>query len=109
MILLGYATLVLATSHNDRASEVPHSQRRHSHSHVKPGRNLSGGFNVRVLLRSDALAGCCIAFLPVDGVDDRPKLCSLFGQCVPFVNGSFVPSLRSLVGRFPPDLETLDK
>ena len=62
-----------------------------------------------MLLRSDALADCCIAFLPVDGVDDRPKLYSLFSRCVPVVNGSFVPSLRSLVGRFPPSLETLDE
>ncbi len=62
-----------------------------------------------MLLRSDTLAGCCIAFLPVDGVDDRPKLCSLFGQCVPFVNGSFVPSLDSPLGRFLPGLETLDE
>ena len=62
-----------------------------------------------MLLRSDALAGCCIAFLAVDGVDDRPKLCSLFGQYVPVANGSFVPSLDSPLGRFLPGLETLNK
>lgn len=62
-----------------------------------------------MLLRSDALAGCCIAFLPVDGVDDVPKLYSLFSRCVPVVNISFMPSLRRPVGRFLPGLETLDK
>lgn len=54
-----------------------------------------------MLFRSD--------FLPVDGVDDRPKLYSLFGQCVLVVNGSFVPSLDSPLGRFLPALETLDE
>ena len=55
------------------------------------------------------LADCCIAFLPVDGADNVPKLSSLVSRCLPVVGGSFVPSLRSLVGRFPPALETLDE
>ena len=62
-----------------------------------------------MLLRSDALADCCIAFLPVDGVDDVPKLSRLVSWCVPVVGDSFVPSLRSLVGRFLPGLEILDE
>ena len=48
-------------------------KRRHSDSHRKPGRSLSGGFDVRELLRSDTSADCSMPFLPVDGFDDRAK------------------------------------
>ena len=57
-----------------------------------------------MLLRKDALADCCIAFLPVGWDDNLPKLFSPFSR----VGGSFVLSLRSPVGRFPPGLPTLD-
>lgn len=46
-----------------------------------------------------------MAFLPVDGDDNLPKLFSPFSR----VGGSFVLSLRSPVGRFPPGLQTLDE
>ena len=62
-----------------------------------------------MLLRSDALADCCIAFLSVDEIDYVPKLSFLVSRCVSVVDVSFVPSLRSLVGRFAPGLETFDE
>lgn len=51
-----------------------------SDSRAQPGRNLSGCFDIRVLLRNDALADCCIAFLSVDEVDDVPKLSFLVSR-----------------------------
>ncbi len=54
--------------------EVSHSRDATVDSHVQPGRNLSGCFDFRLLLRSDALADCCVTFFPIDGVDEVPKL-----------------------------------
>ena len=62
-----------------------------------------------MLLRSDMLRDCGIAFLPVDGFDDMPKLSSLVSWCLSVIDDSFVPSLLSLVDRFPPGLKTLDE
>jgi hypothetical protein len=62
-----------------------------------------------VLLRSDALADCCIAFLHADGFGDGRKLSSLVSRCVPIINSSFLSALRSPVGRFLPGLEILDE
>lgn len=62
-----------------------------------------------MLLRSDALADCCIAFLSVDEIDDVLKLSFLVSRCVSVVDVNFVPSLRSLVARFAPGLKTFDE
>ena len=96
-------------SQNGRASELSHSRDASADSHVLSGWNLSGYFSIRVLLRSDALADCCIAFLPIDGVDDLPKFSSLISRYVPLIGRSFLMSPRSPVGRFPPGFETLDE
>lgn len=58
-------------------------------------RNLSGRFDIGVILRSDALADCCIFFLPVDGVDDVVNPFSFFSSCEPFPR---CPVDRSLLG-----------
>ena len=48
-----------------------------------------------MVLRSDALAGYCIVFLPVDGVDDVANPFSFFSSCEPF---PCCPVDRSLMG-----------
>ena len=48
-----------------------------------------------MVLRSDALAGYCIVFLPVDGVDDVAKPFSFFSSCESFPR---CPVDRSLLG-----------
>ena len=55
------------------------------------------------------LSDCCITFLPVNRIDNRSKLTSLFSCCVPVVSNSFVLFLRNSVDRFLPDLIILDK
>ena len=62
-----------------------------------------------MLLRSNALADCCIAFLSVDEVDEVPKLSFLVSRCVSVVDVSFILSLHSLAGHFAPGLETFDE
>lgn len=64
-------------------------------AYVEPGRNLSSRFDIRVVLRSDALADCCIVFLPVDGVDEEAKPFCFFSSCEPFPR---CPVDRSLLG-----------
>lgn len=51
-----------------------------------------------MLLHNDALSDCYIAFLPVDGFDDVPKVSFLVSRCLSVVD-NFVPFLRSLVNR----------
>lgn len=70
-------------------------QRRYDRCPRLPRRNLSGRFDIGVILRSDALADCCIFFLPVDGVDDAVKPFSFFSSCEPFPR---CPVDRSLLG-----------
>lgn len=77
--------------------------------HVQPGRNLSGCFDVRVLLRKDALLDCCIAFLPVDGVNNLPDLFSLLRWDMPAVGENLVLPLCGPVSRFLLGLQIPDE
>lgn len=70
-------------------------QRRYDRCPRLARRNLSGRFDIGVILRSDALADCCIVFLPVDGVDEVVKPFSFFSSCEPFPR---CPVDRSLLG-----------
>ena len=62
-----------------------------------------------MLLRNDALADCCTAFLLVDEIDGVPKLSFLVSRRMSVVDVNPAPSLRGLVGRFVPGLETFDE
>ncbi len=62
-----------------------------------------------MLLRSDALADCCIVFLFVDEIDDVLKLSFLVSRCVLVIDVSFVSSLHSLIDRFASSLKTFDE
>ena len=62
-----------------------------------------------MLLRSDILLDYYITFLLVDGFDDVPILSSLISRYLLVISDSFVLSLRSLVSRFLPGLETFNE
>lgn len=74
---------------------VPRFRDAMAGAHVWPGRNLSGRFDIRVVLRSDALADSYIFSLPVDGVNDAANPFSFFSSCEPFPR---CPVERSLLG-----------
>ena len=81
----------MAMSQNGPASAAPHPEDATADTHLCSERNLSGWLEFCVLLRHGTSADCSIALLPVDRIDNVPKLSSLFSPSLLIVDGRYHP------------------